>query len=423
MFGKSCTTQLLDVYHNVGRVLDSGGQTDVLNLDFSKAFDSVSHRLLLHKLRSFGVNGSLLKWLTSYLSNRKQRVVMEGEASAWLPVLSGVPQGSILGPLLFVLYINDLPNCVTSSEVALFADDAKCFREIRSASDCHLLQHDLNKIHEWSRIWKLNFNVSKCKLLTIARALKFQHPYSLDGVVLERVDSIQDLGITVSSDLSWHKHIDQVVSKCNRVNGMIKRAIGRKAPADVTMRLFNTLSRSIAEYSSPVWSPHTVCDITRVERIQRNITRHALHYPDGVDYGQRCRELGVLPLSYRREIQDLCLFFKCTQGLTAVNSDLFPDFYCRNNGRRTGDSGPLLRKPLTRTELFMNSYFNRINRSWNSLPVLIRSSSGLDEFRDQLVDYYTTRMTTFFQSNNVCTWRSTCRCANCLCLSAQTQFY
>ena len=157
--GRSTITQLLDTVHRIVRTIDQGDQTDIAFLDFCKAFDSVSHAHLIRKLDQSGIKGPLLHWFSSYLDKRLQRVVIDGKSSDWLPVTSGVPQGSILGPALFVLFINDMPNVLShSSTLALFADDAKCFRAIRSYTDCALLQDDIDKLVDWSNNWKLDFN-------------------------------------------------------------------------------------------------------------------------------------------------------------------------------------------------------------------------------------------------------------------------
>jgi hypothetical protein len=157
-------------------VLDNGDQVDIIFLDFSKAFDCISHDLLLYKLDHFyEIDSCLLAWFKDYLSNRLQRVSIEGEHSHWLPVLSGVPQGSILGPLLFLLFINDLPSVAKNCTTAMFADD-RCFKEINDLNDCILLQNDLNEMCNWSKQWNMNFNPSKCKVLTITSRC---HPFVL----------------------------------------------------------------------------------------------------------------------------------------------------------------------------------------------------------------------------------------------------
>ncbi len=181
--------------------------------------------------------------------------------------------------------------------------------------------------------------------------------YVIDGIVLERVSSFKDLGITVSADLSWNLHIANTVSKCNRVNGLIKRAVGYRAPPEVTMQLFNSLSRSVLEYCSPVWSPSSVRGLVSLERVQRNMTRFALHYPENFDYRDRCIELHTLPLAYRREMHDVTLLFKCRTSDSQPPIDIsnYVQFYDQN-GRRTGSAGPLLKTPYARTESFMGRY-------------------------------------------------------------------
>ena len=167
---RSCITQLLGVRHDIGKNLDRNKQVDVLYLDFSKAFDSVDHGILLHKLQMHGINGTLLQWFENHLNERWQRVVIDGVTSAWSPVTPGVPQGSILGPLLFVMFINDLPDNVSPGTVSsLYVDDSKLYREIRSKEECQCLQEDLNQLEKWSNESRMRFNTDKCKVLTIPR--------------------------------------------------------------------------------------------------------------------------------------------------------------------------------------------------------------------------------------------------------------
>ena len=395
--GKSCQSQLLDVYHQIGSTLDQSGQTDIIFLDFSKAFDSVSHVLLIHKLQSFGFSGILLKWLKSYLSNRQQRVVIEGSSSPWLPVKSGVPQGSILGPLLFLLYINDMPQSVLSSSIALFADDVKCFHSVNSIGDCLELQRDLDLLSEWSTKWKLNFNVKKCMVLSVTRRWnKVNFSYLLNGTILQTVDSFKDLGVTISHDLSWSSQVSSLVSKCNQTMGMVKRAIGFKTSPSLSCKLYQSLVRSKLEYASCVWSPYHHKDIKLIESIQRSATRYILHYPDNMSYNQRCSALNLLPLSFRREIADAVYLFKYIhEPRNYAISRNFVSFVPSNTRLRSASHGRLLKQPFSRTVTFENSYFNRVVHIWNSLPRHIRDCSDLNVFKHAVNQFYWSKLMSY----------------------------
>ena len=164
----SCETQLLEFTDDITINMDKGSQTDCLIMDFSKAFDKVSHSLLIHKLRHYGINGKTNTWINSFLNGRKQRVVVEGEISDCVPVASGVPQGSVLGPSLFLFYINDIPLGLTST-VRLFADDTIVYLAITSDADSGKLQQDLDKLARWERTWLIQFHPEKCNVLTITK--------------------------------------------------------------------------------------------------------------------------------------------------------------------------------------------------------------------------------------------------------------
>ena len=222
---RSCVTQLLSVLHTIGYDLDRNTQTDVLYLDFAKAFDSVDHAILLQKLRSYGVTGPPLCWFEDYLTGRTQRVVVDGVASTWSPVTSGVPQGSILGPLLFVIFINDLPDfTVKGTETALYADDTKLHDTITSTNDCERLQQPLTNLDHWNVQNNIRFNPSKCKVLTISRKKSpITYDYTLGTVKLIRVCNEKDLGVITSYELSWDLHINSIISKANKMLGVLKR--------------------------------------------------------------------------------------------------------------------------------------------------------------------------------------------------------
>ena len=276
---RSTTSQMLDMYSSIGKNLDAEVQTDIICLDFSKAFDSVHHHLLLYKLQAFGFISTLLNWLSHYLHGRSQSVIIEGKVSPSLPVKSGVPQGSILGPLLFLLYINDICE-VCSSAISLYADDAKLYQRIITINDAHILQSDLDALFAWSQLWKLSFNIKKCLQLSICRFLKVIYVYMLDHNALERVDTINDLGVTVTYNLSWSKNIKSISAKANSLLmllGMIRRSISFDAPSPVKFQLYISHIRSILEYWTPIWSSANVKDILLLERVQCHAMKFILN--------------------------------------------------------------------------------------------------------------------------------------------------
>ena len=229
---RSCTTQMIPFIDNLAITLNDVSHTDIIYFDFAKAFDSVNHDIILSKLKlHFHIDGLLLKFLVNYLKDRKQLVVIGGSKSGVLPVISGVPQGSILGPLLFVLFINDLPDCISQgTNIALYADDTKIWRKINSSNDEKILQRDINALFTWSKRNKMIFHPKKCKVLSVSSYNRpfyvlpfYRFVYSLDNECLDYVDMEKDLGVHVTSKLNWKKHITYLCSKGNRMLGLIQR--------------------------------------------------------------------------------------------------------------------------------------------------------------------------------------------------------
>ena len=385
--GRSTPTQLLTVFHEISAAMDNAGQVDMIYLDYSKAFDSVSHKLLLHKIQSFGIHSNLLNWFEAYLTGREQRVVVDGVNSDWLPVISGVPQGSILGPLLFVLFINDMPSVAKHANVALFADDSKCYKNISNTSDCKLLQTDLDALHNWSLTWDLNFHPSKCQVITMSRRINpVQFAYKMNGITLEKIDAIKDLGVDVSARLDWSNHVKHVVKKSNRKMGMIMRSVGFNAPVKVTKTLYTALVRDDLEYSSCLWSGTSKQNVQLIEGVQRRATKFIMHYPD-MDYKERLTSLDLLPLSSRRELNDLNFFYRCKLGQYDLDVNKYVVFNSDNQQNRptTRLSSDHLALSFQRckTESHKQSYFNRIVPLWNQLPL---------ENGNQIIQFYITPM-------------------------------
>ena len=193
-----------------------------------------------------------------------------------------------------------MPSFATSCTTALFADDSKCFKQISSTIDCILLQNDLNRFSEWSKLWNMSFNASKCKVLSITRS---RHPihydYQLNGVSLDHVGSFKDLGVIFNERLSFTSHIESIISKSNKMCGIVKRSLGFHAPCDVKLQLYKSLCRSNLEYSTQVWSPHCRGEIKSIESVQRSITRYML--PDSeLSYTERCQSLDLMPLTFHQ---------------------------------------------------------------------------------------------------------------------------
>ena len=222
---RSCETQLIAFIDDHAKEMQGGGQTDVIVMDFSKAFDKVphNHNSLLYKLFKCGIDDITLQWLKSFLEKRRQSVVLEGEHSHSVPVTSGVPQGSVLGPLMFLIFINALP-CYIKSGVRLFADDTVNYLTIRSESDCRQLQDDLHSLEKWKSDWCMEFNPSKCNFIRVTRRrTPFKFQYKLHGKVLETVDTTKYLGINLSHDLRWNDQVNAITTKANKTLNFPRR--------------------------------------------------------------------------------------------------------------------------------------------------------------------------------------------------------
>ena len=238
--------------------LDNNIEVDTVYFDFRKAFDSVPHRRLVKKLDGYGIKGSLLAWLKNFLHERKQRV-MNGNTSNWTEVLSGIPQGSILGPVLFILYINDLPG-VVGSVCKLFADDCKLYRNITSEADQRELQEDIERLWKWSKNWLLGFNIKKCKVVSYGNT-HFEWGYEMSDThntpqVLVTEDSECDVGILLKKSLKFEEHIDNVVNKAKRIIGLIKRKFCYM-DKELFLTLYISLARSHLDYGNLTVYPTT----------------------------------------------------------------------------------------------------------------------------------------------------------------------
>ena len=306
----SCQTQLVSFVEDIQLSMNNHKQIDLLFLDFSKAFDTVPHRQLLNKLIFYGIQGPILQWISSWLTKRNQRVVVDGEASDAVIVKSGVPQGTVLGPLMFLVYINDINESITSS-IRLFADDCVVYNTISTLQDAEQLQNDLTNICAWSEKWQMKLNIDKCVLLKCTRSLiPVTFPYTLSGQALTSKSQHPYLGIVFDNTMSWSTHIQMVSNRAMKVLNFVKRNL-TDCPTNTKIQAYLTLVRSIMEYASPIWDPYYNSDIYKLEKVQRRAARWVLsNYSRDTSVTSLLLSLNWLTLQQRRWSSRLTLFYK-----------------------------------------------------------------------------------------------------------------
>ena len=421
----STTQQLLLFPDKVHLSLNNNASCDVIYLDFKKAFDSVPHNELLIKLWNIGITGNLWHWIREYLTGRHQRVCINGCHSSTLPVISGVPQGSILGPLLFLVYVNDLPSQALYSDLFLFADDTKCLKSVSSPLDSSLLQIDLGQLAAWSIYWKLSFNELKCFLLSIqskhppnssTTLSQSNHTYFINGHPVNSCNQHKDLGILISHDLSWSNHLVQITSQAYKKLGLLRRTLCSTNSITTKKILYLSLVRSQLVYCSQVWRPFQVKEIKLLEDVQRRATKFILNdYTSS--YKSRLMKLKLLPLTMMYELNDVSFFVKSFQQPSASFNIM--DFVAFSpNNTRSGSHRKLVQQ-LARVNRSKQFYFNRLPRLWNSLPP-INLSNNYVTIVGYLKRILWDRFISTFDQFNTCTYHYCCPCAKCQVLTKQS---
>ena len=376
--GRSCMTQLIEVMDDLTNFIENKKSFDIIYLDFRKAFDSVPHKRLLLKLKSYGINGEILNWVEDFLTGRKQRVNVNGKFSSRTDVLSGIPQGSILGPVLFTIFINDLSDEVNSI-CKIFADDTKIF----DSTDKSLsIQQDISNLIKWSEKWNLYFNDSKCKVMHLGR----NNPHSKyeikhrngDRHTLHECEEEKDLGIIFDYKLTFDSHINSAISKGNKILGLIRRSF-TGLDNKVLVMLYKSLVRPHLEYGNQIWSPFLKRQSSALERVQRRATKLIKHLSH-LEYGERLRRLKLPSLKYRRIRGDLINTYKI---LSNTNSGV-----CTNNTMfqltkdpRTRNNELKLYNQYSRTNIRKNYFSNRVTKYWNDLPPQIKLAQNLTKFK------------------------------------------
>ena len=316
---RSCLTNLLCFFEEITKWVDDGSPVDVIYLDFQKAFDKVPHQRLILKLKSHGMGNSIINWIEQWLTDRRQRVVVDGEVSSWKSVLSGVPQGSVLGPILFLVYINDLEEGVTGN-ILKFADDTKLFTKTKEIGDKQNLQDDIDKLVKWSEKWQMLFNFGKCKCLHIGPGNTSMN-YEMGGTILSTTVKEKDLGVTMDANMKVSEQCRIAASKANQVLGMIRRNITYKDKS-LIVPLYKAIVRPHLEYCIQAWSPYLRKDIDMLEKIQRRATKLIPGLRD-LRYEERLKECGLTTLETRRLRGDQIEVFKIFNGYENIDSNIF----------------------------------------------------------------------------------------------------
>ena len=365
---RSTITNLAEFTHCIASNMNNKLQVDAIYTDFSCAFDTVDHTLLLHKIRGFGICGNLHKLLCSYLTDRVQTVKVNSGSSTPELVTSGVPQGSILGPLLFVLFINDLPACFENSKSLLYADDLKLYREISDVSECNLLQIDILALSNWCIKWRLKLNISKCNSITFTNKKKYHtFVYKLDGVDLVRVHDIKDLGVTISCNLSFNRHFGNIVPKAYKLLGFIKRNCMKDFRKSTLRHLYVALIRPQVEYASVIWNTNNYhsTNTEHVESVQRRFMK-LLCLKTQVEYHRRnyhdmCTDLNLTTLYKRRYIFDMTFLFNIVNN----NHDRLLDYINFRVPSRNTRNRDTFTTCENRINVARNSSINRVQLFYN----------------------------------------------------------
>ena len=380
----STTFQLIDIYQHICQTFDNSQYSCMIFCDISKAFDRVWHKGLIFKLKQHGISGLLLDWITDYLNNRSQKVVIRSCVSSAMNTNAGVPQGSVLGPLLFLVYVNDISDSLLSL-TRLFADDSSLFYAASSLTDIEgIINHDLRILSAWAKQWLITFNPSKTEavLFTLKKIDDFPQLY-FENTLINFVADHKHLGLTLSNNGQWHKHIENIITNAAKVIGIMRKlkyTFNRQA----LNQIYISYVLPILEYSSIVWDGCTLQESQTLEKLQNEAARIVTGLTRSVSLFNLYRECGWVPLMERRKEQKLVFMYKAIYGIVpSYITDHIPplvrettNYPLRNNNNVT--------VPFTRTEISHRSCIPSSISLWNSLNENLRENSSVATFKYQL---------------------------------------
>ena len=384
--GRSCLTNLLETLEDWTKAIDEGKQVDCIYLDLKKAFDRVSHPALLRKLEAHGIEGKVLRWIKNFLQGRTQRVRVEEAVSEWEAVKSGVAQGTVLGPTLFLVFINDLGDDVASF-IKIFADDTKVYRTIERREDCDVLQRDISKLQTKAGEWGMMYNEKKCTVMNIGRIVEhFEYHLkneSNDNVPLKNSKCEKDLGVKIQNNLKIGEQCTSATQKANHAMRQLKNTFRYMTPP-IFRNVYCSYVRPHLENSIQAWSPHLAKDIEKLEKVQRSATRTVRGIGKRT-YEEMLEILGLHRLNKRRERGDIIETYKILNGIEKVDSR---NFFRMNTGSITRGKEEKIYKERSRLEIRRNFFSQRVVNVWNSLPSSVRHSETVPQLKRKIDKHF-----------------------------------
>ena len=389
--GRSCLSELIAHYDEIIELLEHGIPVDTVYLDFSKAFDKVDHHRLLQKLSETGIGGKLGRWIQSFLTKRKQSVLVNNQFSEEVDVVSGVPQGSVLGPLLFVIMINDIDETVKEAKIRCFADDTRATKGVGNVKQASELQTDLEEIYDWASKNKMEFNNKKFELMRYrlsTNPIQSCTSYTdSTGNIIQEKENIKDLGVIMSNDASFKTHVKKVTDSLRNIAAWILRTF-RTRDKQALLTAWKTLALPIHDYCSQLWSPYSEGEKRQLELIQWNFIRKISEVQSD-DYWEALKKLGLNSLERRRDRYRIIYLWKTMEGL--VPSLGLESTWNPRRGRTIKPVEVLRKAPTWVKQAKSHAFKHESVRMWNLLPIGVRNTTQVstDTFKYRLDKYLT----------------------------------